>query len=472
MKKHPLSYICALIIVSLILTSCVQPPPSPPAFIQNNQICLTLGLGTNAQGICTIVDMAPVKALGRDVVWFGEYEYLSPVGPPNPAVGGSWPGALVPLWGPGVPRQYVGSGATWYTVSIGPVVVGGVPVTVVKTVSLLPVATWGWAQISYQILPQADIPSLWLYYSIDYCDGPVTGSVLDNMWSFNYPPTLPLIWSEASSQQVTPLPLVTPPGGGLLVDTKGTGVGVLGSWQFPAGSTFPVTRYAGWWFNGLYDTWTNGNNLIEMDDDGALAVNLATVTTAGTVCDQLFIGELFGDPPDSPEQPPVPSANLTAAFEIEGVQPQIIEYAENHTVTKILPAVGENLTFNALLSFALNTSHVITQYSWVFGDDTSHNTTEAITTHVYEHAQPNVTASLTIYDNFGGTAHAEQTFDVTPSVGGIVELSGVEEPAAVTPDSSGHNYGAPTGIIVGAIVGTITPISAAWYIRRRRTKAT
>jgi hypothetical protein len=56
-------------------------------------------------------------------------------------------------------------------------------------------------------------------------------------------------------------------------------------------------------------------------------------------------------------------------------------------------------------------------------------------------------------------------------VGGVIELPMVEEPGAVTPDSSGHNYGASAGIIVGAIVGTIALISAAWYVRRRRTKA-
>jgi len=56
-------------------------------------------------------------------------------------------------------------------------------------------------------------------------------------------------------------------------------------------------------------------------------------------------------------------------------------------------------------------------------------------------------------------------------VGGIVELPGIEEPGAVTTDSSGHNYGALAGIIVGAIVGVIMLISAAWYVRRRRTKA-
>jgi len=58
-----------------------------------------------------------------------------------------------------------------------------------------------------------------------------------------------------------------------------------------------------------------------------------------------------------------------------------------------------------------------------------------------------------------------------PAVGGIVELPQIKEPGAVTPDSSGHNYGALAGIIVGAIVGTIMLISAVWYVRRRRTKA-
>lgn len=58
-----------------------------------------------------------------------------------------------------------------------------------------------------------------------------------------------------------------------------------------------------------------------------------------------------------------------------------------------------------------------------------------------------------------------------PAVGGIVEFPQLEEPEAVTPDLSDHNYGALAGIIVGAIVGTIALIGAAWYVRRRRTKA-
>jgi hypothetical protein len=63
-------------------------------------------------------------------------------------------------------------------------------------------------------------------------------------------------------------------------------------------------------------------------------------------------------------------------------------------------------------------------------------------------------------------------FPVTiPVVGGIVEFPQMEQPGAVTPDSSGHNYGALAGIIIGAIVGVIMLISAVWYIRRRRTKA-
>jgi len=59
-----------------------------------------------------------------------------------------------------------------------------------------------------------------------------------------------------------------------------------------------------------------------------------------------------------------------------------------------------------------------------------------------------------------------------PPVGGIVELPGIEEPGATVPYSSGHNYGALAGIIAGATVGVTALISAAWYIRRRRTKAT
>jgi len=60
--------------------------------------------------------------------------------------------------------------------------------------------------------------------------------------------------------------------------------------------------------------------------------------------------------------------------------------------------------------------------------------------------------------------------DATPPpmpVGGIVELPQIEEPGAVPPDSSGHNYGTLAGIIVGAIVGVIMLISAVWYARRR-----
>ena len=64
----------------------------------------------------------------------------------------------------------------------------------------------------------------------------------------------------------------------------------------------------------------------------------------------------------------------------------------------------------------------------------------------------------------------EATFNV-PSVGGIVKSPDIEEPGAAIPDSSGHNFGAPAGIIAGAAVGVIMLISAAWYVRRRRTKA-
>jgi len=55
--------------------------------------------------------------------------------------------------------------------------------------------------------------------------------------------------------------------------------------------------------------------------------------------------------------------------------------------------------------------------------------------------------------------------------GGIIQLPDVEEPGVAIPDLSGHNHGTPAGIIAGAIAGATALISAAWYIRRRRTKA-
>lgn len=64
------------------------------------------------------------------------------------------------------------------------------------------------------------------------------------------------------------------------------------------------------------------------------------------------------------------------------------------------------------------------------------------------------------------------TYEFPAKVGGIVEFPRLEEPGAVTPDSSGHNDGAAAGIIAGAIAGVTALISATWYIRRQRTKAT
>ncbi|MCJ7669770.1 MAG: hypothetical protein MUO61_04545 [Dehalococcoidia bacterium] len=55
--------------------------------------------------------------------------------------------------------------------------------------------------------------------------------------------------------------------------------------------------------------------------------------------------------------------------------------------------------------------------------------------------------------------------------GGIIQLPDIEEGGAAIPDLSGHNHGTPAGIIAGAIAGATALISAAWYIRRRRTKA-
>ena len=66
----------------------------------------------------------------------------------------------------------------------------------------------------------------------------------------------------------------------------------------------------------------------------------------------------------------------------------------------------------------------------------------------------------------------EATVKFEPPVGGIIETPQIEEQGIVTLDLSEHNYGASAGIIAGAIAGVIMLVSAAWYIRRRRTKAT
>jgi hypothetical protein len=56
-------------------------------------------------------------------------------------------------------------------------------------------------------------------------------------------------------------------------------------------------------------------------------------------------------------------------------------------------------------------------------------------------------------------------------VGGIVEFPQIEEPgtAIPAPDSSGNNDALWPAIVAGAVIGII---GTAWYIRRRRTKAT
>jgi len=114
-------------------------------------------------------------------------------------------------------------------------------------------------------------------------------------------------------------------------------------------------------------------------------------------------------------------------------------------------------------------------------------------------AQTNITGSLGLYPNGTAWANGQQVsvvlydgtisepieVSLSPSeamelykfvygeggVGGIVEFPQIEEPGAAIPNSSEHNYGALAGIIAGAIAGVTVLISAAWYIRRRRTKA-
>jgi hypothetical protein len=437
-----------LILIMLMLAIAPVYAP-PPASIQNNQIRLTLGNGTNNQGICTIVGMAPVKNLARDIVWFGEYEYLSAVGPP--AGGGPWPApGLVPLWGPAVPRVFIGSGPNWYSFSIGPVNVGGVPVSVVKTVTLPPVGIWGYARIDYQILPLATISQLWLYYSIDYCDGPVTGNTADNMLS--WPPFV----FQPLSGQVQPVPMPTPPGGGLLVNTKATGVGVLMSWRMLGGSSFPIVRYCGYWNNGLYDTWTNGNNIVEHDDDGALAVNLGAVTAAGVVCNQIYIGDIFGDPQtQSPDEPPQPSLPLiAAAFDtLPGLTATYLNETSHTVVVEGAPVLTQ-YTFDASSSFDLNGT--ITSYVWDFGDGTGG--TGLIVYHTYQHVGT-YTVTLSVTDNYGNTGDAQATFEATKSVGGV--LVAVNKLSLLAP------Y---IGLASTTMIGAVATVVHVRRVKRRKEK--
>jgi len=389
----------------------VHAQPIPPPFIQNAWIRLTLGNGFNNQGIVTIVGMAPVKNLGRDIVWYGEYEYLSTVAPINGV--GYLPGTLIPLWGPTVPRQYLGGGASWYSVAIGPVFVGGIPVTVIKTVTLI---SW-LARIDYLILPLADMPQLYLYYAIDYCDGPVTGDARDNVWSF------PPWWFEVVSRQLLPATMPIPPGGWLMINTKGTGVGLMLSWQRLGGSRFPIYRYVGYYSNCLYDTWPNGNPIVETDDDGVFVVDLGPVSAAGVLCDQIYIGDLFGDPPESPEEPPVPLVGPVAAFDVVAFDAKTLkpilsslQTGENHHVQKSYASVAAkaNFTFDASSSFDLNGT--IISYYWDFGDGT--NATGQVVSYNFTKTGT-YTVTLTVTDNNTDTADAVETFTIEAGVGGV-----------------------------------------------------
>jgi len=441
-----LTFALPLMLLSAIPVNA-QCPPNCPVFILNNQIRLTIGTGVGCCGQagspCTITGLAPVKNLAADIVWFGEYEYLSCVGP---NCGGAWPApGLVPLFGAGITRTCIACGPTWYQFSITGATVCGVSVMVVKTVSLPAVGTWGWARISYQILPLEPI-DLWLYYSIDYCDAPVTGSALDNVWSWEYGAG-PAV-GQPLSRCVPPIPMPTPPGGGLLMNTKGTGVGVLGSWQFPGGSTFPVTRYCGYWRNGLCDTWPINNNIVEKDDGVAFAVDLGTVTAAGTVCDQIFIGYLW-DPPESPgeEEPQLPPGPLTAAFNIGPSLKIKKKILENHEIEMWGQPIYKKTSFDASSSYDPDGN--IVSWDWDFGDETVGTGEE--TTHVYKEAGTYI-VTLTVEDNDGNTAHAHAKITIPVAIGGV--LVPVEKLALLAP------YVALAVAIVVVTVGAV-------YARKR-----
>jgi len=76
------------------------------------------------------------------------------------------------------------------------------------------------------------------------------------------------------------------------------------------------------------------------------------------------------------------------------------------------------------------------------------------------------------------TAYDHDPFEVrfaeTPQdgVGGIGEFPQIHERGSFAPDLSGEDHGLSASIIAGVIGGVTVLVSAAWYIRRRRRKAT
>jgi len=442
----------------LMLLPAIPVSAQPPPFISNAFIVLNLGdPERRGPATSTIIDMGPPippwpwipRPLAIDLVFHGEYEYLSTSGPPPANVGGPWPGPMVPLFGPGVSRVVPpgGYGATWYSVIIGPVIVAGVNVTVIKIVRVgLPGApTWGWAQLDYYIIPNGTIPQLWLYYSIDYNDAQSThcpqGKTNARIGSFELLPWPPVIVWQPLSIQPPPVPMPTPPGGGLVVDTKGSGWGVMMSWNWsyndpPGPAWIPASTFNVWRYCGLYNAslwpdwygWPNNVNITQRDCTGAFCVDLGAVGPAGVRCNQLCIGGIWGPPDDTwgGHEPPIPPVPLTACFRFKDpwFTPQILVNVTEHSVRRICPIAGKPVTFDASSSFDLNSTHTIIAYEWDFGDGTPpFNTTIPTIEHTYPDLGYNyeVNVSLIVYCSAGETAHAEGTMIIAPPpVGGIV----------------------------------------------------
>jgi hypothetical protein len=229
------------------------------------------------------------------------------------------------------------------------------------------------------------------------------------------------------------------------------------SWRRLGGSSFPIVRYCGYWYNGLYDTWANGNNIVERDDDGALAVNLGTVTAAGVVCDQIYIGDIWGDPPEPPtDEPPQPSLDLVAAaFDTLPVLTLKSVNETSHTVVVKGAPVLNQYTFDATPSFDLNGT--LTTYVWDFGDGIGG--TGLVVHHTYQHAGT-YTVTLNVTDNYGNTADAQATFEVaTQTVGGV--LVAVNKLSLLAP------Y---IGLAFGTMVGAVAAVVHIKNVKRRKEK--
>jgi hypothetical protein len=420
-----------------------------PNVIDNGLIHITTGTGSQLppygpQGDYTIFGIAPTNHTWKDIVFFGEYEYLSKGPRPNDAL---WPD-LVSLWN--APRTFLGWSFNSYKFKIGPVMVGTAQVFVNKTVTVPTTpGAWGWARIEYSVSTNETIGPLWLYYSIDYCDGPVTGNTGDRIFNWNGP--LGPISSSGQNQ-------VPSNNGGLQVNTVGSGIGVLISSPRGGGSNFMTYRYAGLWNDAILGNWVNGRNIAyPADSTGALAINLISVEPGHeTYCDQIVIGYIPADPPDPlEEEPPVPDGLLVATFDITPPLTVWKEKKEPHKVEAYSgKTVGKNLTFDASSSFKQNGT--IVSYFWDFGDGT--NATEVTVDHSYR-KNGVYTVKLTVTDNASNTDDAEATFKVSGGVGGVqVPLNKFALAAPYM------------GIASTILVGTVATAAYIKRVKQRKTK--